>query len=155
MPCRWFRLPNSGRIEDCSALAGVGWYGVGQPNRWPYRAVIVFESLCQSVHEKLVFGKCPWCGHFIAFGSDVLETQDFKITDFREDVLDKEGAISHLHACLKHTNAGLRALAAKYLGEFGPDAKDALPDLTLLLQDKEPLVRDAAAVAIKNIEKER
>lgn len=115
----------------------------------------MIESLCQSVHEKLIFGKCPWCGHIIAYGSDVLETQDFRITDFREDVVDTKGAIAHLCACLKHANAGLRALAAKYLGEFGPDAKEALPDLTLLLQDKDPLVRDAAAVAIKNIEKER
>ena len=34
-PCRWFRLPNPGRINRSPGLAGVGEYGVGQPHRWP------------------------------------------------------------------------------------------------------------------------
>jgi hypothetical protein len=114
---------------------------------------MLFESLCQSAHEKLVFGKCPWCGHVIANGLDVLESQDCAITNMQEHVLETKEAISYLCASLKHANARVRALAAKQLGEIGPDAKDTLPDLTLLLQDVDQLVRDAAEEAIKNIDK--
>ena len=36
-PCRWFRLPDLGRLERGLGLASVGVYGVGQPFRWPER----------------------------------------------------------------------------------------------------------------------
>ena len=115
---------------------------------------MLYSSLCQLVHGTLIVGKCPWCGHIIANGHDVLEEQDFEITDFQERALDQKEVISVMRANLQNANAGVRALAAKYLGEIGPDAKETVPDLTLLLQDKDQLVRDAAEQAIKNIEKE-
>ncbi|MGA2035048.1 MAG: HEAT repeat domain-containing protein [Thermoguttaceae bacterium] len=68
-----------------------------------------------------------------------------------EHVLDTKETIAYFRAALKHANVSVRALAAKQLGELGPSAKEALPELTMLLQDEEQLVRDAAEEAIKRI----
>ena len=55
-------------------------------------------------------------------------------------------------ALLKSANPASRRVAARLLGQLGRLAKEALPDLSLLLQDEDPQVRDAAAEAIKRIE---
>ena len=68
------------------------------------------------------------------------------------DVGPKE-AISHYRQLLKHSDAAYRIVAAKWLGDIGPDAKESLPDLTLLLQDVDSQVRRAAEWAIKKIER--
>ncbi len=131
---------------------------------------MVYERLCQSVHKKLVAGKCPWCGCEIICGDAVvhagikiadiaamrkileaeLEAMGFKITDFME--YSNEEAIPALRALLKSANPASRRVAARLLGQLGRLAKEALPDLSLLLQDEDPQVRDAAAEAIKRIE---
>jgi HEAT repeat protein len=114
----------------------------------------VFESLCHSLHKELVCGRCPWCGCFIVHGLELPSTDDLKITEMVEVRLAAIEAIPHPRSALKHADAGIRALAAKYLGEIGPSAKEALPDLSLLLQDTDQQVRDAAKQAIKTIEKQ-
>lgn len=45
-----------------------------------------------------------------------------------------------------------RALVVALLGEFGPDAKTAIPTLRKLLEDKDVVVRDMAAWAVLQIE---
>ncbi len=69
------------------------------------------------------------------------------------DVLKHRREIADLRANLNHAEACVRALAAKNLGEIGLDEKDTLCGLTLLLQDEDRRVRDAAEQAIKNIER--
>ena len=114
----------------------------------------MFQRLCQSVHETLIVGKCPWCGQNIVHGRDLLETlTDCTITNMEERVADPKEAMLSVRAALKSPYASIRKLAANYLGQMGPDAKEALPELYLLLQDSDQMVRDAAAQAIKNIEK--
>jgi HEAT repeat protein len=131
---------------------------------------MVYERLCESVHKKLVAGKCPWCGCEIVCGDAVLqagiriadiaamrkiieaelEAMDVKITDFME--YSNEEAIPALRALLKSANPASRRVAARLLGQLGRLAKEALPDLSALLQDADPQVREAAAAAIKRIE---
>ena len=118
----------------------------------------MFESLCQITHEKLVNGKCPWCGHVIVDGRDVQSTVRVTITDMKERIPDPQEAaevvkkmIPLLHALLRKGNATMRMMAATCLGEIGPDAKEALPMLSLLLQDTNRLVREAAKEAIRKI----
>src|SRR5262245_5688156 len=49
---------------------------------------------------------------------------------------------------LKSPNATARARAANALTHLGPEAKRAIPDLIKLLDDREPLVRWAAATTL-------
>jgi HEAT repeat protein len=113
-----------------------------------------FRSLCQIAHKTLIAGKCPWCGHTIIDGQDlqVSAVDDIQITEFTEDKPDPKKAIPQLLVFLRHANAEVRKQAATILGQIGPDAKESLPALSLLLQDKDQLVRDAAQEAIKRIE---
>jgi HEAT repeat protein len=46
----------------------------------------------------------------------------------------------------------IRRDAARALGKFGPNAKEATPKLQASLTDKEPSVRKAAAESLKKIE---
>ena len=112
----------------------------------------MFESLCQSVHEKLVSGKCPWCGHEIVDGRDLQSEHDFPLPKLDKLAgLDAKEAIQVLHALLKTGNASLRTMAVIRLGQMGSDAKELLPDLTLLLEDEDEKVRAAAKEAIRKI----
>ena len=115
-----------------------------------------FTSLCQFVHKTLIAGNCPWCGHTIIYGQDSQQsTDDVQTTNIEVDVLIELSAMKvtpHLLALLSHANAAVRKKAATILGEIGPDAKESLPALSLLLQDQDQSVRDAAKEAIKRIE---
>ena len=115
---------------------------------------MLFKSLCQIVHKTLIVGKCLLCGHSIIDGHDLQESavDDFQITEFTEEELDAKKVIPQLLAFLQHANAEVRKTAATLLGQMGPDAKESLPALSLLLQDQNQLVRDAAQEAIKRIE---
>jgi HEAT repeat protein len=48
-------------------------------------------------------------------------------------------------------NAAARKILATLLGQIGPDAKEALPMLSLLLEDEDEKVRAAAREAIRKI----
>ncbi len=52
---------------------------------------------------------------------------------------------------LKHGDARQRAEAAGALGEMGPQAREAVPDLVAALRDDDPLVRRQAARALGRI----
>ena len=62
-------------------------------------------------------------------------------------------AIPLLRVALKDPDWNVRLAAANALARMGPIAKETLPALHLLLQDKNRLVRDAAEEAIKGIDK--
>ena len=49
---------------------------------------------------------------------------------------------------LKDDDAGFRSLAAYALGQLGPAARDAVPDLTEALQDSNHKVRSSSAYAL-------
>jgi hypothetical protein len=116
-------------------------------------AARMFESLCQHTHEKLIAGKCPWCGRVIVNGHSMQSIHDFfKGADIdKRIIVDVKGAISQLHDALKMGDSYLRRLAAMLLGQIGPDAKETLPTLSLLLHDDDKIVRDAAEQAINRI----
>jgi HEAT repeat protein len=53
---------------------------------------------------------------------------------------------------LKAADPWARRQAARFLGSFGPYAKDAVPALTAVLDDRDEGVRKAAAEALKGIQ---
>ena len=53
---------------------------------------------------------------------------------------------------LQDKNTYVRRDAAKALGKFGPDAKEAVQPLVARLRDEEPSVRKAAAQSLKQID---
>jgi HEAT repeat protein len=53
---------------------------------------------------------------------------------------------------LQDKNTYVRRDAAKALGKFGADAKEAVPPLVARLRDEEPSVRKAAAQSLKLID---
>jgi HEAT repeat protein len=58
-----------------------------------------------------------------------------------------------LIAILKSENPIRRAIAVRALGDIGRDAKEATPELRGLLRDPSAEVREAAATALRRIEK--
>jgi hypothetical protein len=56
--------------------------------------------------------------------------------------------LSHWKGECRSASASSRQAAANALGEMGPNAKAAIPDLSELLVDKEAAVRKAAAEAL-------
>lgn len=63
-----------------------------------------------------------------------------------------EGAeLRELIAKLKDTDSDVRRAAAKELGELGPEAKTAVPDLIRVMRDKDLFVRRFAAEALGNV----
>jgi HEAT repeat protein len=64
---------------------------------------------------------------------------------------DRSGEVPGLLLSLKSDQAGIRAGAARTLGEIGPAAKDAVPDLTAALRDGDRDVRQNAAQSLGNI----
>ena len=65
-----------------------------------------------------------------------------------------EGAtvVPVLIEALNDKNQYVRRDAARALGGFGPDAKDAVEPLSARLRDDEPSVRKAAAASLKQID---
>jgi HEAT repeat protein len=53
------------------------------------------------------------------------------------------------------SRAAYRSMAANVLGEMGPEAKEAVPALCRALEDKSPVVRQSALLAILHIEPDR
>ena len=64
-----------------------------------------------------------------------------------------QAAISALAAALKSKSAAKREAAAQAIERFGPEAKDAIPQLRVLLSEPDPQVRSAAEATIKRLEK--
>ena len=64
---------------------------------------------------------------------------------------DRSGEVPGLLVSLKSDQAGVRAGAARILGEIGPAAKDAVPDLTAALRDDNLEVRQNAATSLGHI----
>jgi HEAT repeat protein len=64
---------------------------------------------------------------------------------------DRSGEVPGLLVSLKSDQAGIRAAAARTLGEIGPAARDAVPDLTAALRDSDRDVRRNAAQSLGNI----
>jgi HEAT repeat protein len=62
-------------------------------------------------------------------------------------------AIGILRETLKANDPWAQRQAARYLGKLGAEAKDAVPELTAALDDKDQDVRKAAAEALKNIQR--
>jgi HEAT repeat protein len=54
---------------------------------------------------------------------------------------------------LKATDSWARRQAARFLGKLGPYGKDAAPALSAALEDKDEGVRDAAAAALKSVQR--
>src|SRR5262249_7292742 len=65
---------------------------------------------------------------------------------------DKETIRGILTNALKDENLYVRRDAAKALGQFGPEAQDAVPALLERLRDSEPSVRKAAGQSLKRID---
>jgi len=66
-PCRWSQPPDFGTINHDSDLAGIGKYGVGQPNRWlrmkpltsnEQEAVEFFRNLGAWFAERTIIDAC-------------------------------------------------------------------------------------------------
>jgi HEAT repeat protein len=70
----------------------------------------------------------------------------------REKVDEKEVVLPVLIEALKDENTSVRRDAARSLGHFGSEAREAAPALRMLLPDKEPSVRKAAGEALKQID---
>jgi HEAT repeat protein len=64
---------------------------------------------------------------------------------------DRSGEVPGLLVSLKSDQAGVRAGAARTLGEIGPAARDAVPDLTAALRDDNLEVRQNAATSLGHI----
>jgi HEAT repeat protein len=64
---------------------------------------------------------------------------------------DRSVEVPGLLVSLKSDQAGVRAGAARTLGEIGPAAKDAVPDLTAALRDGNLEVRQNAATSLGHI----
>jgi len=116
----------------------------------------MFELQCHTAHKELLAGTCPWCGRFIVDGRDEQSRLDIGALLARENIrallVDKE-AIPLLCPALRHADAATRRTAATLIGRIGPDAKEALPALRVLLLDEDQLVRDTAQAAINNIDR--
>jgi HEAT repeat protein len=65
--------------------------------------------------------------------------------------LDTKDVLAVLQETLKSTDPWARRHAARCLGSLGPNAKDAVPQLSAVLEDKDEGVRDAAAKALASI----
>ena len=61
-------------------------------------------------------------------------------------------AVPALISALTEIPSFTRIMAAKTLGDLGPDAKDALPQLRRMLNDRDPDIRAAVEKAIQRIE---
>jgi HEAT repeat protein len=117
----------------------------------------MFEHLCQPAHAKLLYGKCPWCGHTVIEGRDSHPQVSVQIRCIKAGSIDERDAktiVPHLLVLFEHDNAVVRRDAAAFLGQLGPYAKEALPALSRLLQDDDQAVRHAAEEAIIRIEKQ-
>ena len=114
----------------------------------------LFEPEHQALHEKLKSGKCPQCGHEIIDGQ-VPSGHDYSVMKaYIHDRIARlmgKAWLTAQHRILRHENADVRRYGAIRLGEIGSDAKELLPDLTLLLQDEDEKVRAAAKEAIEKI----
>jgi HEAT repeat protein/S1-C subfamily serine protease len=64
-------------------------------------------------------------------------------------------AVPPLREALKDNNARIRTGACMALGEIGPDAKDALFQLSSLQRDPDTSVRDAARDAMKKVQRKK
>jgi hypothetical protein len=113
-------------------------------------AADMFESQCHYIHERLIAGKCPWCGHVIVNSRDLQSGPGFKLSDFDERIPDV-GLIPSLHKFLMSDESAVRQWAAILLGQMGSGARETLPTLSRLLYDENQKVRDAAQEAIKRI----
>jgi HEAT repeat protein len=67
-------------------------------------------------------------------------------------VNDREVIVPVLIEALKDDNTYVRRDAARALGHFGGEAREAVPSLQARLRDKEPSVRKAAAGALQQID---
>jgi HEAT repeat protein len=65
--------------------------------------------------------------------------------------LEIKDVLAVLQETLKSPDPWARRQAARCLGSLGPNAKDATPALSAVLEDKDEGVRDAAAKALKGI----
>jgi len=66
---------------------------------------------------------------------------------------DAARTVPVMRECLRDPHERIRGVAASALGRLGPEAKSALPELRLLLNDEWASVRDAATNAIQLIER--
>jgi serine/threonine protein kinase/HEAT repeat protein len=64
-------------------------------------------------------------------------------------------AVAALKNALGSSSVGIRVGACMALGEIGPDAKEALLVLSGLQRDSEPTVRDAAATAMRKVQRKK
>jgi hypothetical protein len=114
----------------------------------------LFEPEHQALHEKLMSGKCPWCGHEIIDGR-VSSGHDYSVMKSHlrdlETRLFAKALLNILHTYLRNGTAGVRWMGAIRSGEMGLGAKELLPDLTVLLKDEDEKVRAAAKEAIRKI----
>jgi hypothetical protein len=76
-----------------------------------------------------------------------LDHSDFCLQSWR----DSPEAVAVWVPDLNHSDAGVRAAAARMLGSMGPTARPAVEALTKLLRDGEPSVRSAARHALEQI----
>jgi HEAT repeat protein len=67
------------------------------------------------------------------------------------DKSSRDLTIPILHNGLKDTHPFTRKTAAESFGRLGADSKDAIPELTKLLDDEDESVQKAAAWALKEI----
>ena len=115
---------------------------------------------CEATHSELVTGVCPWCGAELRDGRALPTRTKYEelgrlalVTAAPRDILDPmvNLLLPGVVRLLKHKDSDLRRAAARTLGNIGPKADAALPELGQLLNDAEPDVREAAKNAIEQI----
>lgn len=73
---------------------------------------------------------------------------------FTEQPAEQQKAIAALEAALKDPSVRVRAAAASSLGEIGYPAKETVPNLVMLLRERDEIARNNAAAAIYYIARE-
>ena len=95
------------------------------------------------------------CGNSTAYWKEQLKSPDpaarLHAVHALKARVNEPAIVPVLADALNDEDTFIRRDAARALGTFGPSAKEAAPKLQVLLNDKEPSVRKAAAESLKKI----
>ncbi len=114
------------------------------------RGMLIFCPCCSLL---LVTG----CGKSTAYWAEQTKADDpatrlSAVHQLQEKVSESATVVPVLIECLQDKNTYVRRDAARALGMFGVEGKDAVAPLVARLRDEEPSVRKAAGQSLKQID---